>query len=105
MCWFRLLIVILLLQGCFANWSKKDRVKFGGFVALQGIDTWQSTEFIEDKEELNSLYKNKENLVLGKLLVVGLIYGLAEVFPESRGMILNLSCGESGGVVVWNLTQ
>jgi len=103
--WFGLLVIVLLLQGCFISWSKKDQVKFGGFVALQGIDTWQSVGFIENEEELNLLYKTKENLFLGKLLVIGFIYGLAEVFPEARGMILNLSCGGSGGVVVWNLTQ
>lgn len=103
--WLWLLLVVLLLQGCFTSWNKKDQIKFGGFVALQGIDTWQSVGFIEDGEELNPLYKTKEDLFLGKLLVIGLIYGLVEIFPEARGTILNLSCGGSGGVVVWNLTQ
>ena len=103
--WLYILIPILLLQGCFTDWSKRDKLKFSGFVALQVIDTYQSVEFIRDDNELNSLYKSNEALALGKIISTGLIYWVADYFPEVRPTLLNIGCGLMSGVVIWNFTQ
>ena len=100
-CWS--IILLLLLSGCFTGWSKKDKVKFGGFVVLQGVDTYQSVGFIDDGSEVNFLYTSKEALFIGKVISTGLIYGLADYFPEARPAILNTGCVLMGGVVIWNL--
>jgi len=102
-----LLIVSLLLPGCFTKWETKDKLLFTGFVGLHAIDTAQSWDIWEDSAcvELNPCITSQEELIAVKLLGVGIVYFAAKLVPKYRTKILTIGCGIQGGAVAWNFTQ
>ena len=104
--WMLILILTLSLQGCFTNWSKKDKALYTGFAALNVIDGVQTFDAFDDsnKRELNPLMPNKESVVLVKLLSLGIVYWAADTCPKHRTAILGFCDGILGGVITWNAT-
>ena len=97
------IFLTLPLQGCFANWSKKDKKLFSSFAILQGIDYAQ----YDKSNEANQLFDgaNQNTVGLVKLAGVGLVYVLASYWEDARTQILIGVNVVSGGVVIWNTTK
>jgi len=104
-CW--LIVISVLLQGCFTNWSKKDKALFWASVGLNVVDGAQSFKAIDDPnlKEMGPLMQSKGSVVLVKIAVIGLTYWIADSFPQYRTTILGTEDVILTGVVGWNFIQ
>ena len=86
----KLLIIILLLQGC--AWNKTDRALFATYTATHTIDIFQTREILSNDNytELNPIMEgmtpNQSTLFM--VAGYGLVYLLADKIPEYRTWII-----------------
>ena len=83
------------------DWSTTDKVLFGSFTALQVIDAAQTKRVLKrGGYEMNPIFgkhPSDGSLVLGKAIVTGAVYLLADSCPEYRtGLLI-------GAVVIQSL--
>lgn len=99
---------VLLVGGC-ANtrpYTKEEKFLFGTMVAANLAD-WYTTKRILDKggREFNPIlgdHPSNEEVFIFKAGVVGLFYGLGELFPEHRKIFLLIGTIAGAGPAAHN---
>ena len=75
-----------------ADWSTTDKVLLGSFVTLQVVDVAQTKQVLKHGGyEMNPIFgkhPSDGSLVLGKVIVTGAVYWIADTKPEYRTGLL-----------------
>jgi hypothetical protein len=101
---YRLIFIMSLLVGYACNaqaddWSTEDKWLFGIFISASAIDASQTLEGLDERfpngqpkyREANPLYGDNpsdKRIIYTKLVGVGIVWALAELYPKSRNNIL-----------------
>ena len=100
-------ILLLLLTSC-ASWSNTDKALMTSFIALQGMDTYQTSQIDGiTTREVNPIFAQEDDtanislVIPMKIAAVGITYLLVRN-SEKRTLWLTIANLIAGGGVVWN---
>lgn len=97
-----------MLNGCFVEWSKRDKVLFGAMTAFKTIDILQTREALSNDNfyEINPIMENMTPNQSTAYMVGtwGLVYLLADYIPKYRTLIIMVPLAISAACVMNNFS-
>ena len=100
------LLVTLLLSSCATSrpYTNREKYLFKHAIAGQTFDTLTTAYALENEnlEEGNPLITDVSFLILVKTVSVGLIYLIAEIFPDNREFLFKATAIFGYGAGCWN---
>jgi hypothetical protein len=106
-----LVLFALICGGCGEPMSRREQVMFGAMVAANFADAYTTIEATEVDSrgghfhEVNPIlgqHPDAGNVILFKAGVVGVLWGLGEIWPEKREGLYTIGIVTGGPAAVWN---
>lgn len=99
------LIALLLIAGCSRPMTMREKVLFGAMIAGQAADYETTRRGVSaGMRELNPILADRPdqgNILLFKAGVVGVLWGMGEIWPDSREWLYGIGT-VSGGAAAWH---
>ena len=100
------IVLLLLFTGC-STYTPRDKKWATACFIAQATD-YASTRYAlgnEDLKEVNPLFSNADDVLLGKIVFSAIIYGAGEIYPKERTFFYKVGTFFGLAATTWNVYQ